>query len=369
MNGDFSLYYDNESNERNLISRGTITLLQGAQSDPFDLIPPRNAKEPGKYMLVFEGQLGYEKDAVAGRVLRRILDISLPDSGAYAIVNADQDPAQFTQVNAKVGNTDTEEPIAAGTIQAVAKYKNTVDDLEFSYAVSALETITGLSTTTEFTFDFTDNPIPIDATDLYLQVIFKGILGTDDNATAIGEKDISEPTPIDLFNNKDRVCINGEWYDSGSAEAIAEVDATDEEWDVYPVAASNIYIKISSTESPQDASPENYDVHIVSLGTNTFKRAAYILTDSEFSYSFYNTWQRLVAGDPWDHLDTQYTYTGTALKKQTDLLHDAASCDGEPPCYKTIYPEYYSYRGSEIWWGGGLIYIIKPYPADAVCED
>lgn len=77
----------------------------------------------------------------------------------------------------------------------------------------------------------------------------------------------------------------------------------------------------------------------------------------------------MAENDPWTHLDTHYTYTGTAIKHQTELVNDPNLCSGNPSCYYPYYPGYYSYRGNEMWWGGGLIYEIKPYPADAVCQD
>ncbi len=69
------------------------------------------------------------------------------------------------------------------------------------------------------TFDLSKNPIPIEATDVNLTVVFSGCLGREMlSAVAIGFKDIGEPTPIDLFNNSDLVCFNDnyvDWLDGG----------------------------------------------------------------------------------------------------------------------------------------------------------
>jgi hypothetical protein len=107
-------------------------------------------------------------------------------------------------------------------IQAVARYKRIPDyspdlfnyppdgevmkGVEFSYSISAPVTITSLSSTipAEFTFDFSNNPIPAGITDLYLQVIFKGTLGNEkDIAVAVGMKDLMEPTHHVFWNLTD----------------------------------------------------------------------------------------------------------------------------------------------------------------------
>jgi hypothetical protein len=43
-------------------------------------------------------------------------------------------------------------------------------------------------------FDFTLQPIPIEATDVYLQIVYRGPLGDEEDAIIVATKDISEPT-------------------------------------------------------------------------------------------------------------------------------------------------------------------------------
>lgn len=43
----------------------------GGASDPLNFIPPGDAKKPGEYMLVYRGEMGGEKDAVAGKFVKR----------------------------------------------------------------------------------------------------------------------------------------------------------------------------------------------------------------------------------------------------------------------------------------------------------
>ena len=221
----------------------------------------------------------------------------------------------------------------------------------------------------------TSNPIPVDATDLYLQVVYRGIMGTDNNAVAIGIRDISEPTPIDVFNSKDRICINGSWFDTGSSSTITAADnlgnknGFPDECEVYPLMAKDIYIKISSPDDREEASPDDYDFHVTNLAPNTFKRVMYILTEPKFSYSFYNSWQKLSSKDLWAHFDSVNTYAGTAVKNQTEVVNDPQRCDGDPSCEYWYQPGYYSYRGIQMWWGGGLVYITAPYPDGSTCPN
>lgn len=63
-----------------------------------------------------------------------------------------------------------------------------------------------------FDFDLSGTPLPVNAVDVNLTLVFNGFLGGEfATAVAIGFKDISEPTPVDLFNNTDQVCFNGNY--------------------------------------------------------------------------------------------------------------------------------------------------------------
>ncbi len=84
----------------------------------------------------------------------------------------------FTRIRAKVKNSNTSEQMRNGTVQAVAKYKADTNDTDFIYSVSdskAIDLSNNAQVEVEFNFD--NDPIPVDVTDLYLQVIFKGNIG------------------------------------------------------------------------------------------------------------------------------------------------------------------------------------------------
>lgn len=379
MRGIFSLYYDNLNGNRILIKKnlgyGLLTLNAKQASDPVVFDIPSDAKEPGKYILVFQGTLGAESGSVAGYVTSRLLEITPPDQFIYSMVNADSAKPEFANIKVKIKNASNE-AMQNGTLQAVAKYKKTTDDPNFLFSVSTPQTGIALGATAqEYSFNFTTNPIPVDATDLYLEIFFKGTIGTEQGATAIGIKDISEPTPIDLFNNTDRSCLNNKWYESGSPAAIAQVDKNNDgdandrnEWDVYPHKLKNIYIKISSPETPQQASPTVNNYVLPELDAGQFRRTIYILTDDQFKYSVNTVWESKGPDDLWGHSTMTYLHSGTAVKNQTVYTSDPAICGSDILCDNYSRPGDYFVRGSNMWWGGGIVFIDSPYPATSSCQ-
>ena len=71
MDGTFTLYYDDGNDTRRPVpgAQWTRVVAPSGFVENLTLVAPRSppAKEPGKYMLVFRGALGSERDAVVGR--------------------------------------------------------------------------------------------------------------------------------------------------------------------------------------------------------------------------------------------------------------------------------------------------------------
>jgi hypothetical protein len=222
----------------------------------------------------------------------------------------------------------------------------------------------------ELTFTL-PQPLPFDATDVSLQAVYRGRLGNEEGAIAVGSHDISEPTPVEVVNDTDRSCIGGQWYPSGSAEAIAAANAINSPTDTPDVFAhkqQDIYVKISPADAGTAASPTNYDFHVPLLNEGKFIRIGYLLTDSGFNYSFNETWVNADPNDPYQpESDTNLIYPGTPLKSQTEFIQDAVKCAPAASCHYKTTPSYYTFRGIPMWWGASLIYYNWPYPADAVC--
>jgi len=58
-------------------------------------------------------------------------------------------------------------------------------------------------------FDFAGDPIPVNATDLFIQVAYRGPLGEERDGIAVGITDVSEPTFLTLSNDTDYYLYQG----------------------------------------------------------------------------------------------------------------------------------------------------------------
>lgn len=207
--------------------------------------------------------------------VRGQMEISLPDEGVYAIADsalpAGSDPqvAGFYIVKLKLrnrtGGTDSngnaKEAIAAGStgsLVAVAKFHRNhcyAMDLSGEYGSrsdsagqqdwlntcrdSNEEIVTsdrayapdGINTSPqEVTFFFTGN-IPFSATDLYLQVVYRGPLGQEPDAVVVTTKDISEPTYLFNYSNWDIDQFCGAYpYFSGRNGGCPSTTLTFHQW-------------------------------------------------------------------------------------------------------------------------------------------
>lgn len=65
-------------------------------------------------------------------------------------------------------------------------------------------------------FDFAADPIPVNATDLFIQVVYRGPLGAEPDGIALGTYDAREPMFALYWNNTDYYNANGSWLGSGA---------------------------------------------------------------------------------------------------------------------------------------------------------
>ncbi len=335
--------------------------------------------------------------------------ISAPPSsnGVYSMIDATQagfNPAttKFTTIKLRAKNTtSTNEDMTNGTIELVVKYKTALADpfhggpvatsADFSYAVVPEKNgISSLSRTayTELNFDLGQKSIPLWATDVYLQVVYHGKLGNEDGAVAVGFKDINEPTPVDMFNNMDKICINGSWHEAGSPEAIDQVDTNPkdgiaDEADVYAHNLNNIYLRFSPhSEVPPYywASPSIHDFTVPYLTAGAPVRAVYILSDDMVNIGHYMSWVTTDPDDQWIYNDFNRLWWFYTVKRQTDYSEDSGLCGGSPPCYIDVYPEhldvfpseitpaFFTFRNTSMWGGSVKILENSPYPDGSTCS-
>lgn len=212
-------------------------------------------------------------------------------------------------------------------------------------------------TPVELTFDLGNTPLPLWATDVRIQVVYKGAIGSWPDAVAVGAKDLSEPTPINFINTMDYSCLNGNYVVSGSPEAVAQA-GTNTSWDIYPHRMQNVYVKFSSVAAPQLASSSLYDAFLPALDPATYGRT-FILIDSTVYFSTNAQIVRLDGRDGNPHLGTY-----TVLLLADPLINQTAIIDGQET---GIYAGLSLVRGVPYWYG--VAYPNTSYPDGTTCSE
>ncbi len=178
---------------------------------------------------------------ILNHFFRGKFEVMAPATGPWAVVDHSAGKG-FTKIRARVKNITGEE-LRSGWLRAIAKFHRnecytadlsgefTLDSAgqlvsppcpaEASYRSDeahlrlTAEEVMGFAVgeTKEMTFTFTD-PIPLDATDLILQVFYRGMVGEEVDSFALGAADLSEPTYIAIMNATDVFELNGSaFYD------------------------------------------------------------------------------------------------------------------------------------------------------------
>ena len=164
---------------------------------------------------------------------RGALDISLPSAGVYAVVDHVQQGCTatcgFRSVKLKLKNSTLNETLSNGFFVSVVKFfrnnryapdlsgepggpsftgfdaRSPWEEIDVSDKLD-IATLPGgrlgPNGEAEVRFNFA-NPIPINATDIYLQVVFRGQLGNESDAVVVTTKNISEPNYIAVVNDLD----------------------------------------------------------------------------------------------------------------------------------------------------------------------
>ncbi|MCC6194933.1 MAG: hypothetical protein IT518_10745 [Burkholderiales bacterium] len=177
------------------------------------------------------------------------MEIAKPADGVYALVDHKtqkcKDTCGFDKVKLRVRNTTPGEDMT-GHVRAVLKFRRNTcyrEDLSgdaggpnflgFSCrsdqeeaVVSPLQPFTGASggPLQELTFVF-DSVLPINATDVLLQVVFTGRLGAEDDAVAVATRNISEPVHVAVSNDTDMLWdpYASTYRPNGPAEPLLDI--------------------------------------------------------------------------------------------------------------------------------------------------
>ncbi|HYO79249.1 MAG TPA: hypothetical protein VE010_22485 [Thermoanaerobaculia bacterium] len=173
---------------------------------------------------------------IVNHFLRGRLEVTPPTVGAYSVVDHSTGEG-FRKIRTTVKNVTPGEALPGGTIRLIARYRRNLcyqPDLsgEFqlnaagqsappcpnylspnSYVAVSLEQNANFADgeSKQLTFTMVD-AIPLDATDLILQVYYTGTVGVEADSFAIGAVDVSEPTYMTAMNGTDTFLLNGVFY-------------------------------------------------------------------------------------------------------------------------------------------------------------
>lgn len=318
--------------------------------------------------LVYKGPLGNETDSVAVSPLITIdgiytdFNLSLPASGVFAKVSGDSTNASFNELRV-TALSNNPGGLSGGTISLALEYRTAVGDQFQSVLVNTEPenaagyiirtgekngvTTLAQGVPTELVFDLSSTPIPVSATDITLNLVYT------DNATskvsAVAVHDISEPTPVDVYNNTDYSCLNSTWYKYDDPAAMAIVDSNNDgkadRSDIYPHTISNISFLAGPAGSTLIASPQLNNLFAsgpLPLGQKL--RMGYILTEYANKFTFNETRTPLDANDNSLHFSLNTNYPGRGFQNDGDTQNMM-----------------YSFRTYKMWSGEGVIFINPEY--------
>ena len=219
--------------------RGVPVVHMVAERAVHRLIPPLLQNEYVLDDLVFRDYaahllpraIGYSS-GLLDYFFRGQLEIAPPDRFVYGLAPYLQgNTGTFTTLRLKARNATTGENTSCPTGQqcpapqliAVVQYRTPPAgtslietpgaDLsqQLFFAVSQpLPVAPGSSFGADLVFDFSAGPIPTNAADVFLTVVYRGPLGLEADAVMVGGKDLFEPDPLDRGNITDYDCFAGQ---------------------------------------------------------------------------------------------------------------------------------------------------------------
>ena len=157
---------------------------------------------------------------------RGTIEVQPPLSYAYSAAPYVGGLGTFDRLRARIRNSTEGEQAGEGTLHAIVRYRTSDGNLlenpdaplheEESYAISAAQVVALGDELTEFEFDFSATPIPVNAADVHLTIAFRGPLTkgqVTEDAILLGGKDLYEPDRIRIANMTDYACKSGQLHD------------------------------------------------------------------------------------------------------------------------------------------------------------
>ncbi|QTA84123.1 hypothetical protein [Desulfonema magnum] len=191
-------------------------------------------------------------------------------------------------------------------------------------------------------------PVPLWATDVCFYLVYKGKIGSEEDAAAAGFKDISEPTPLWVFNAMDKICLFSQIYKAGSPDALSAVDNSanggdengeDNEYGTDPIDISELTYSFSPAGTP-----------LFTLAAGDHFTPFALLTDYEFDVGY-------------AYMTSSGSESGESRRSGIKNQYEASSSlnmDSQGQVRK--FPTFVKFRDVFMYGGSTLIHIIRPYP-------
>jgi hypothetical protein len=305
LNGRTSTYSLFDSDLVQVQGQGVFTLNRFNHAAANDFLLPRAAAySAGLINYFFRGRIGIER----------------PEEGVYGIIDHATTNAAgqgFGKLKLRLRNASPDgvkpsgervpQTMQGGTLVAVAKYTLNgcyQPDLTGDFAVAiatgevfnpagcsidqyfageeqisqsaAIVAVTLTPTASEFVFDFSARPIPINARDLRIQVVYTGQLGAEADGIAFGGRDISEPTHLVIYNNSDYYLVDGTFYTPEQIRASATLSNRTAGLNIDPSALNGVTLSVVAGKPVTDPSG--------AVGVNGYVRVA-VLADIDAPFS------------------------------------------------------------------------------------
>ncbi|HSF07239.1 MAG TPA: hypothetical protein VLG10_15760 [Methylomirabilota bacterium] len=222
------------------------------------------------------------------------IEIAPPDRFVYARAPFTAGNAgAFSTLRFKVRNTTPGEIAGAGTIVAVVQYRISpsnlfeeplapLSEIRFT-AVSEPRDIVLTETFQEVSFDFRGQPLPTNSADLFLTVVYRGTLGLEADAVAVGGKDIPEPDPVVVINATDYDCFAGQpYFVAGLPPAARDLNG-DGLPDLFgPHHERGVLVKVDLANVRTTPSAQRFDLHIPEMTGGQYSQ--FVLLQDQFGY-------------------------------------------------------------------------------------
>ena len=250
--------------------------------------------------------VGYAR-ATMNHFFRGRIEIAAPGRFVYAVAPyVDGNGGAFTRLRFRIRNVTPDETAGDGQVIAVLQYRNPGVDIiehpetplpaQLSFKVSQPQAVNLTDSLQEVAFDFGAEPIPANATDVFLMVVYKGRLGVEDGAVMVGGKRLFEPTPIDILNATDWYCYNGTLkqvttYSAWQPPAHEERDLSepkDHVQDLFgPYDETGVVMKAGDIFGLVAASPSVFDASVPLRRFAQYTRYLVLVGDPFYATSWY----------------------------------------------------------------------------------